>query len=48
MTSHVSELEVLTTVHITILPKTIYRFIILIKIQKFFFYGNESDSQIYK
>lgn len=37
MTSHVSELEVLNTVHITILPKTIYRFIIPIKIQSFFF-----------
>ena len=49
MTSHVSELEDLNTIHITILPKTVYRFIIPIKIQTAFFYRNEKgDPQIYK
>ena len=37
MISHVSELENLNTVHITILPETIYRFIIPIKIPTAFF-----------
>ena len=42
MISHVSELENLNTVHITILPETIYRFIIPIKIPTAFFVEMEN------